>query len=63
MGMKHKTLSSQSAELVKYFADRNQPGFTIQEAFDLLKASIKLLAPSYEKKGKFIARKPVYRNS
>lgn len=36
MATRYKTLSFQSAEVIKHFADLNQPAFTIQEATDLL---------------------------
>jgi predicted transcriptional regulator of viral defense system len=36
MDTRYKTLSSQSAEVIKHFGDLNQPSFTIQEAFTLL---------------------------
>jgi len=36
MTTRYKTLSSQSAEVIKHFSDLNQPGFTIQEVFTLL---------------------------
>jgi predicted transcriptional regulator of viral defense system len=39
MTIRYKTLSSQSAELIKHFADLDQPSFTLQEAVDLLNQS------------------------
>lgn len=39
MDIKYKTLSTQSAEVIKHFSALNQPGFTIQEASELLKKS------------------------
>jgi len=39
MTITYKTLSSQSAELVKHFADLNQPSFTLQKAADFLHQS------------------------
>jgi predicted transcriptional regulator of viral defense system len=41
MDIKYKTLSSQSAEVIRHFSDVNQPGFTISEAFALLHTSSK----------------------
>lgn len=37
--MKHKTLSTQSAEVIRHFTGLNQPGFTLAEATSLLKNS------------------------
>lgn len=39
MDIRYKTLSSQSAKIVKHFTDTNQPGFTIEEVYDLFKPS------------------------
>jgi predicted transcriptional regulator of viral defense system len=39
MTTRYKTLSSQSATLVKHFADLDQPSFTLQDAVDLLNQS------------------------
>ncbi|MGN6210936.1 type IV toxin-antitoxin system AbiEi family antitoxin domain-containing protein [Parafilimonas sp.] len=39
MTTRHKTLSTQSAEVIRHFTNLNQPGFTLTEATSLLKDS------------------------
>ncbi|MFZ2782972.1 MAG: type IV toxin-antitoxin system AbiEi family antitoxin [Sediminibacterium sp.] len=39
MDITYKTLSTQSAEVIRYFTELDQPAFTMQEAVDLLKDS------------------------
>jgi predicted transcriptional regulator of viral defense system len=39
MDTRHKTLSTQSAEVIRHFTSLNQPGFTLAEATSLLKNS------------------------
>lgn len=39
MNTKSKTISTQSAKIISYFTDQNQPGFTLAEAVLLLKNS------------------------
>jgi predicted transcriptional regulator of viral defense system len=55
MTIKYKTLSSQSAEVIKHFMDLNQSAFTIQEAFTLLNEastdSVKKLMRDMVKRG------------
>ncbi|MBA4058489.1 MAG: transcriptional regulator, partial [Marivirga sp.] len=39
MDIKRKTISPQSAKVIKHFSDKNQPGFTFQEVSSFLKNS------------------------
>ena len=55
MTIRYKTLSSQSAEVIKHFTDLNQSAFTIQEAYTLLNEastdSVKKLMRDMVKRG------------
>ena len=61
MDTKYKTLSSQSAQIVKYFNDLNQPGFTFQEASALRNESsreaVKKLMRDMVKRGLLLRQK------